>query len=371
MASEVALAIVLLTGAGVMLRSFAKVMAVDLGFDPGGVVTMEVSPVDSNPDILRQYYPALVGTLQEHPGIDAAGAVDFFPLGDSSVGTSATVAGRSFGPAVHEFLPGYFEATGFRLEAGRLPTAADRATGVPQALINASAARRVSGDVLGQDLVVWRRTYQIIGVVSDVRHSGPLGEARPEVYLSFGTPASGKWPLMAVVRSTLPRADLERVLRDAAAAPGPRVIVGPIRLGTDLLADRVATPRQRTVLLGLLGGLGLVLTLVGIFGTTAYAVGRRTQEIGVRMALGARPQQVVGAMLRDALWPALIGIVIGLGAASMATRVIESFLFETPPAHPATFSAVAVVMVVAAAVAAWIPARRAARVDPVEALRVG
>jgi ABC-type antimicrobial peptide transport system permease subunit len=174
-----------------------------------------------------------------------------------------------------------------------------------------------------------------------------------------------------VVRSNLPATALEPLLREVAVAAGPPVVIDRIRHGSDWLSDRVATPRQRTVLLGLMGGLGLVLTLVGIFGTTAYAVGRRTQEIGVRMALGAQPRQVVAAVLFDSLWPTLTGIVVGLGAATLATRVIASFLFNTEPTDPGTFAAAAVLMALAAALAAWIPARRAALVDPVEALRVG
>jgi ABC-type antimicrobial peptide transport system permease subunit len=136
-----------------------------------------------------------------------------------------------------------------------------------------------------------------------------------------------------------------------------------------LYGATITTSRQRTVLLSLLGGLGLVLALVGIFGMTAYAVARRTREIGVRIALGARPDHVVRRMVADAAWPIAIGTVLGLGAATMATRVIESFLFETTPTDPVTFAAVAIVLATSGLVAAWVPARRAARVDPVAALR--
>jgi ABC-type antimicrobial peptide transport system permease subunit len=131
----------------------------------------------------------------------------------------------------------------------------------------------------------------------------------------------------------------------------------------------VVTPRRRTLLLGLLGGLGMLLTLVGVFSMTAYAVARRTQEIGVRMAFGAAPVDVVRTMVRDAAWPAFLGLAVGIAAAFYATRIIASFLFETTAHDPATFAAAAGLMGVAALVAAWVPARRAARVDPVIALR--
>jgi hypothetical protein len=336
--------------------------------------------MNPDPEILRQYYPALVEALRGRPGVEAVGAVDHMPLASGSTVTTARVGGdwvRLDGDPmmlhVRHFVAGYFETVGFSLVYGRFPADADLRAGLPAALLNASAARAMFPDdtALGQTFDMGKRTYQVIGVVRDVRHSGPLSKSAPEVYLPFGLPGSSGGPMIIAVRSPLSAAAMAPLLREAAGAPGPRVVVHQIRKGSDWLSDRVVTPRRRTVLLGLLGSLGFILTLVGIFGTTAYAVGRRTREIGVRMALGARPPQVVSAVLRDALWPALLGIVIGIGAASLATRVIASFLFETPPIHTPTFVVVSLLMLVAAGLAAWIPARRAARVDPVEALRVG
>ena len=146
-------------------------------------------------------------------------------------------------------------------------------------------------------------------------------------------------------------------------------MIDRVRTGDAWLGDRIITPKRRTVLLGLLGGLGLVLALIGVFGMTAYAVERRTQEIGVRIAFGARPRDVLTTMLGDAALPVGVGIVVGLGGATVATRLIASFLFDTTPTDPATLAAVAVLLSAAAAGAAWIPARRAARVNPVIALR--
>jgi putative ABC transport system permease protein len=175
--------------------------------------------------------------------------------------------------------------------------------------------------------------------------------------------------MMVVVRSEAGGPALHTQLRDAARAVGPRVVIGRIRHGSDWLDDRIVTPRRRTVLLGLLGGLGLLLALVGVLAMTGYAVARRTREIGVRMALGASPGEAVRTVLRESLSPVVLGIVVGLGGAVLSTKIIASFLFETPPTEPVTLAAVAVMLAVTAGVAAWIPARRAALVDPVAALR--
>jgi ABC-type antimicrobial peptide transport system permease subunit len=158
-------------------------------------------------------------------------------------------------------------------------------------------------------------------------------------------------------------------LRQAATSTGTAVFLERIRPGSEWISDSVVTQRRRTLLFGLLGGLGLLLTMVGVFGTTAYAVARRTQEIGVRMAFGARPGQVVRAIVADAAWPLVIGTAIGLGGAMLSTKVIAKFLFQTAPTDPTTFAAVAIVLGIAGGLAAWLPARRAARVDPVTALR--
>jgi putative ABC transport system permease protein len=162
---------------------------------------------------------------------------------------------------------------------------------------------------------------------------------------------------------------LSEQLRRVAQGIGPRVLVERIRSGEQLFDASVLTPRRRTVLLSLLGGLGMLLALVGVFGMTAYSVTRRTSEIGVRMAFGARPGQVVGTMLRDAAIPIVIGTVLGIGGAMAATRVIKSFLFETTPTDPVTFAAVAVALAAAGCFAALVPAMRAAKVDPATSLR--
>ncbi len=256
-----------------------------------------------------------------------------------------------------------------RLLSGRLPTDSDRTSARAVAVISQQAATRLfpTGPVLGRQVKLRSERLEVVGVVADIRSDGPLRHVEPTVYQIYQPEVDPFKALTIVVRPSGNARALPALLRQAATSIGPPVLVGPVRRGTDWLGDRIATPRQRTVLLGLLGALGVVLALVGVFGVTAYAVARRTQEIGVRMAFGARPGQVVLTVLRDMVLPTSLGLLAGL--ARGAPRRIASFLFETTATDPATFAAVAIALGLAAVVAAWLPARRAARVNPVEALR--
>jgi len=342
--------------------------------NPSAVYTFEVEPIETAAIVRQAYYPALLSAIRRLPELATAGAVDSVPLRDGY--TAAFVKGDQTNLVMKLVLPGYFEALGQPLKLGRLPTESDRTSAEPVVLINEVTARQFfpDGSPVGRFLEMMEANgpapRRIIGVVGDVRRYGPEYDARPEVYLVYGQPgARGAHPLRIVLRpraSAVPSADR---LREIAQAVGPRVLVGRLRSGTEDLSETIVTPRHRAMLLGLLGGLGTVLTLVGIFSMTAYAVARRTQEIGIRMAFGARPSQVVRRMVHDAAWPALLGLFAGMAGAYYATRVVASFLFGTTSHDPATFFAVAVFMGAAALVAAWLPARRAARVDPVIALR--
>jgi predicted permease len=367
---EVALAVVLLAGAGLLIRSFAHAMAVDVGYDPDAVLTMEVAPLEQTPAVLNLYYPALLERIRSMPGVAAAGAADFLPLGGSLAMSSVGVSdGSSQSMVIRHTLPGYVSAMGVTLEAGRVPTNAELTAGPPLVMINEEAAKQLfqNGSAVGRRVVLaGQPDAEVVAIARNIRMS-PL--SKPQAELSVLTTQPITRPMMVVIRPEPgSRVSIDQ-LRQAALSVGPKVFLERIRSGSDWLGDRVITPRRRTLLFSLLGGLGFVLTLVGIFGTTAYAVTRRTQEIGIRMAFGARPGQVVRAIVSDAAWPVLGGITVGLGCAMLSTKVIAKFLFQTTPTDPATFAAVAIVLAVAAGVAAWVPARRAARVNPVAALR--
>jgi predicted permease len=377
-AAEVALAVILVAGAGLMLRSYARIAAVNLGFNPDGLVTMHVLPLDRSPAAHKEYYVALLRQIRMVPGIASAGIVDNFPLGGGTSFQGVRVAGKSIGGTVFEATPGYFETIGARLREGRFLTDADYASGFRGAIIDETAARAMfpDGSPVGREFTrpgPDQQPWTVLGVIADLRHGGPLDtrmKNEPQIFYPMEpTEFDLNQAMMVVVRPSGEVSGLADQLRRVAQSVGPRVLVERIRSGHDWFGDRVITPRRRTVLLGLLGGLGLALALVGIFGMTAYAVTRRTAEIGVRMAFGARPAQVVQTMVRDAAVPIAAGTVLGVGGAVLATRVIESFLFETAPTDPVTLAAVAVTLALTGCVAALVPALRAAKVDPAASLR--
>ena len=379
-AAEVALAVVLVVAAGLMIRSFARIGAVDLGFNPNGLVTMQVLPLDRVLGAHKEYYTALLQRVRTIPGIASAGRlVDNFVLGGGTSYTGVTVAGTSTGVSVFDVMPGYFETIGATLRGGRLLTAADYASGFRGVVINESAARELFPDGLAVGRELTRsgseaQPWTVLGVIADLRHGGPLdtrNQNQPQVFFPFEpTENDLNQAMMIVVRPSDDLPVLADELRRVAQSIGPRVLVERIRSADDWFDDRVITPRRRTVLLGLLGGLGLVLAVVGVLGMTAYAVARRTAEIGVQMALGARPNQVVRTIVRDSVVSIGAGTVLGVGGALLATRVIESFLFETAPNDPGTLAAVVVILATVACAAAFVPALRATKIDPVSSLRV-
>ncbi len=370
---EVALALVLMAGSGLILRSFARLVAVDLGFDAATVLTLEVEPLDRSLSLRRDYYVSLADRLRQLPDVAAVGAIDQMGLrGGGTFGFGKADTGVDVQGFQRTVLPGYFEAMNLRALAGRLFENGDRAAG-DAIVVNAAAAKRYfNGDAVGHTVKTSRgRTWRVVGVVPTVRHGGPGANAKEEIYV-LPDPAAkptSELTLATVLRlregASMPTDRLKQIAEDI----GPRVLVGPILPANAIVSEQVATPRHRMQLLTLLGAFGLLLTMVGIFSMTAYAVTRRRREIGVRIALGARASQVVAAMIRDAAWPVAFGLAAGLFGSYYATRVIASLLFQTEPHDPATLAAVVAILGGAALLAAWLPARRAAAVDPLTALR--
>ena len=374
-AAEVALAVILVAGAGLMIRSFMRISAVDLGFNARGLVVMEVLPLDRSPGAHQQYYASLLQQVRTLPGMTTAGLVDNFSLGGGTSFTSIMIDGKNGRTTVFDVMPGYFEALGVTAREGRLLSDADVTSRRRVAVVNQTAANTLfGGAAVGREFSrtgADKSPWTVLGVVPDLKHGGPLATAQ-EAQVFYPLEVSEfdlNTPMMIVMRPSGPIQGLPDQLRRVAAGIGPRVLVERIRTSEELFGERVVTPRRRTVLLGLLGGLGMTLALVGVFGMTAYSVTRRTSEIGVRLAFGARPGQVVRTMLRDSAIPIAIGTMLGVGGAFFATRVIKSFLFDTAPTDPLTLGAVAMVIAATGCIAALVPAMRAARIDPASSLR--
>lgn len=306
------------------------------------------------------------------------GLVDNFPLGGTTSYSDLTAEGKSRFTSIFDALPGYLETLGVPLRQGRLLTEAEYVSGFRGVVLNESAARALFPDGGAVGRTVLRlgvgEPWTVIGVVGDLRHGGPLStldrdQERLQAFFPLAPSEDDNQAMTVVVRTAVDTAGLADQLRRTALSIGPRVLIERIRSADDLFAERVITPRRRTVLLGLLGSLGLALALVGVFGMTAFAVTRRTAEIGVRMAFGARPAQVVRTIVADSALPIAIGLVAGVGGAMLATRTIESFLFQTTRNDPLTLAAVAALLGVSGCIAATVPAMRAAKVDPASSLR--
>jgi putative ABC transport system permease protein len=382
MAIEVALAVIMLAGAGLMIRSFSRLVSVDIGFDPAKMLVVETEPVAPQHVVYATYYPALVEAVRRLPGVERAGAGDSGPLGAlgglTMFGNVRKADGNNEMAVVRYVTAGYTEALGIPIIAGRTLTDSDEKPGPRVVVINQTAARRWfgQGPAVGQFLQVADAQAEVIGVVRDIRAWGPTSDVEAEALIPYrpeqardGLPKYPPRPLVLVVRPRDGSPGLAEDLRRLATTIGPPVVFDGVRRGADMFGETINRQRQRTVLLGLLGALGMTLALVGVLGMTSYAVGRRTQEIGVRLAFGAQPGQVVRAMLRDSALPIVVGLVLGTGGALLSTKVIKTFLFETSPTDPLTLVLVAAALGVVGCVAAWIPSRRAARVDPVETLR--
>jgi putative ABC transport system permease protein len=385
--SEVALSLVLLVGAGLLIRSFVRLLAVDPGFRPEHVLAVSIPlPVSRYPAPAQEaaFFQRLLERVRELPGVRSAGAVTDVPLfGGSSTGFD--VEGRPLAKPnerpMTEFRsasPGYFQTMGIDLVAGRTFTPDDRADAPPVALINETLARRYFGkeNPLGKRIGLSRPTdwREIVGVVRDVRNYGLAEEVKPECYLPYLQNApnylagSASWMVM-VMRTESEPLGYVAAIKGALQKIDPDQPIASIRPMTAYLAQSVAQRRFNMLLLALFAGLALVLAAVGIYGVISYSVAQREREVGIRMALGAQAGDVLALIVRQGMRPALLGLLAGVLVAAAMTRFMRNLLFQVSAIDPFVFGAVAFVLTLVAALACLIPARQATRVDPAVALR--
>lgn len=382
--AEIALSLVLLTGAGLLLRSFVRLQQVDPGFRATGLYTGRVQLPPARYDDERQsagFYTDVVARIAALPGVTGAAAVSFLPFDGPGIGTSFYRADRprpTEGDApiadVRPVTPGFFRTMGIPQRAGRDFAAADRADTPRVAIVNESmASLHFPGeDPLGRRLNVSlgrpeRGTYEIVGVVGDIKLTALDGEVRPTVYVPHTQLAIGM--MSVVVRTGREPLSLATSVAGVVREIDPELPVADVRSMEDVIEATLARPRVVMVLLGAFAIMGLVLAGVGVYGVMAYAVAQRTQEIGVRMALGATPESIFRLVLGHGLTLTSIGVAAGLAAAAAAAGLLEAFLFDTPPLDPFTFGATAALLASIAFAASYVPARRGTRVAPVEALR--
>ncbi|HZI22729.1 MAG TPA: ABC transporter permease [Gemmatimonadales bacterium] len=381
--AQMSLAIVLLVGAGLLIRSLQRLIAVDPGFDPANISALNITLPDATyPDSLRRvaFYERLLEGVRDMPGVQSAGIISWLPMTPGNAVTSLTVVGRPEPApgqkptaAIRIVDPGYFDAMRIPLRRGRSLATSDRLGSVPVAVISEAMARKLwpGEDPIGQHVKVdwWHPnvSVEIVGVVGDSRHDGLDAEIRPTLFYPFAQESQGGMSL--VLRSTLPPATLTRTVRAAVSELDKGIPVADAVTMYHHIAEMMADRRYPAFLLGLFAALALTLAAVGIYGVLSYTVSQRTREIGVRLAVGARPADVLHTVLGGGLRLTLIGVALGSIVAGLAAGALGKLLYGVQPLDPVTFAMVSLVLVGVALLAMAAPARRAARVDPMVALR--
>lgn len=382
--AEVALSVILLTGAGLLIRSFQALLNVDLGFRPEKILVAEASvPASTLEGAKRatQFYKGLLADVASLPGITASGATMAPP------GTIRSNGGYWIDRMPREeemninspqavfsvVAPGTFGTLGIALKSGRDFNEGDTYDAPFTAVINEALAKKSfpGQDPIGRTILCGMDSpnlMKIVGVVGDVRQWGPGRIPWPEIYMPYEQHPYFATALRVLVRTPAEPTALSEALRRKIHERSPDV---PVKFTTmeKSLGDNVAAPRFRTLLLGVFAGLAVFLAMAGVYGVMAYVVSQRSNEIGLRMALGAKSSDVVRLVLGQGMMLAGIGLVLGLAGSVAATRLLTTMLFEVRPTDPLTYIAVAALLGVVALIASYIPAWRAARVDPLIALR--
>lgn len=381
--AEVALSLVLLVGAGLLIESFVRLERVDPGFDPDQLLTVNVTRAFSSkppPDAFPAFFRELNEKVRALPGVVSASSVTFLPFSGPGAATAFQIVGDPQSAAgqrpvcdVRVAQPGYFETMRIPLRRGRMLEEADNRRDAPRKFIVNEAMARLhfrDRDPIGARLVVQMGDDvpgEIVGVVGDARYAALDGIVRPMVYYPH---AHLPFPMMTlVVRTQKEPTALAAAVVGAVRSMDPRQPVSDVRTMHEWIDSSTAQPRFNTALLSVFSALALGLAMIGIYGVMSYAVTQRSHEIGVRLALGATPGEVRGMILSRGLKLASIGVALGLVAALASSRILNGLLFEISPGNAATYVVVGLIWLGVAVAASWIPARRATKIDPIQALR--
>ena len=380
------LSIVLLVGSALMMKSLAQLAGVDSGFPTEGLLTTRVPLPAARYDSAEKravFFDRLEREIEALPSVQGVVVTRTLPA-TNTLATNLQIVGQEIpepghvGLVLQSVTPGFFDVLGVRVARGREFTPRDNTpAAAPVVIVNESFARRFwpsypdGVEPIGRRIkvpVVGNDPFEIVGVVADVRQSGPSGEMSPQFYIpnALYPPQSAYVAIRAGGDAGLSM----RAVREAVRRVDPDQSIADVRTMDEILDRSVGRQHMAAQLLGVFAGTALLLALVGLYGALAYSVTQRTHEIGIRRALGAGQPTVLAMVLGQALRLTLIGVAGGLVAAAALTRVLESFLFEVSATDPATFIVTAALFLVVAILAALIPAWRAARIDPMKALRV-
>jgi putative ABC transport system permease protein len=375
--AEVALAVVLVVGAGLATKSFTRLLDVDPGFRARNVLAVRLGiPYERYGERVPVYYQALLDRIAAVPGVEAVGSAKDFPLRGTGELRPLTVPGSASGDAeksvrlaVLHVSADYFRAMGVPLREGRTFTMADRDDAPPVWIVNEAFAKRYfpNESPVGKVVRMGPVPIQIVGVVGNFRQKSLTEPAEPYAYIHY--PQNMRAGMSIAVRTAGDPLRYANAVREAIWSVDRDQTITNVETMSAIVGDDVARPRLLATLLVLFGVMGLTLGVLGIYGVLAYAVTQRRQEIGVRVALGATPRAVLRLVIGQGMLLAAIGVTAGVAGALLLTRVMATVLYDVRTTDPATFATVVVVLLGAALIASWLPARRALRIDPVQALR--
>jgi putative ABC transport system permease protein len=386
--AEIALSLVLLTGAGLLVKSFRNLQRVDAGFDAENVLTLRIAPSRENYPAhrdLTRFYNGLLARLEAVPGVQAAGAISFLPMtgsfscagifrDDRPPETQRDREGRVVCAEGRAVTVDYFRVMGMTLVRGRGFTVADDSGSTQVAVVNEALVQQQypAEDPIGKRMTANGTSREIVGIVRDVRQLGVASEASMAFYSPQAQERNDwlrRWMTLAL-RSTVAPLSLADPARRTIWDLDDTIPIYDVRTMDNVVAESVAQPRFRTLLLSIFAAVALLLASIGIAGVMTYTVSQRVPEIGVRKALGARERDITALVVRQGMKLTLVGVALGLAGAFATTRLLSGMLFNVPATDFVTFAGVTVLLGAIAVLASYLPARRASRVDPLVALRV-